>query len=155
MTKKSDSEPGAGDPPSLDWEVQLLAAERAVAEGNNSAVAHGVFVCHVLQKPLPDWLFSAVLKLLPNADNMARSKLNRRRQDMIDMTRYTRVIGARERGIGWVDVFNEVSRELHGTWSAAGPDAIERSYKNFKRRFKTQSGRYLPSLIDFISWRDK
>jgi hypothetical protein len=158
--KKSGDE----NPPSSPWEIEDLigsgfeACQLSYETGNYGALMDALVLCSEKKIPLPEWLALALIDLVKSAakgfPSMRRGNLfrweARIKHDLIDMKRSETVMELRESGVFWSDVYGHASEILEKTesWAAGGEEAIQKSYKRFKRNVKLNPGRYyLPESI--------
>jgi hypothetical protein len=96
--------------------------------------------------PLPSWALDVLRERHADAYHGAykRSAKWKRQyqQDMIDFDRAETVQACVEHGTLWKVVYEVASKMLEGTDASGKPDAIEKSYKRFKRRMKKDPFRY-------------
>jgi hypothetical protein len=125
---------------------QLGFFRKAFDAGNLGALLDAVILSTSAAGPLPPWIAKGLIEIFRTALRQSRDGrkwLRRYRQDLIDSKRMSMVEAAREHGFAWKDAYEEASRQLRGTLSAGSENAVERSYKRFKKNSAENPFRYL------------
>jgi hypothetical protein len=120
---------------------------KAFEAGNEWGLADAMTLCKEYPTvPLPSWALNALQERHADAYHGAykRSAKWKRQyqQDMIDFGRADIVKDCIEHGTPWKVVYEIASKMLEGCPDAGNPDAIEKSYKRFTRRMKSDPWRY-------------
>jgi hypothetical protein len=139
---------------------ELDTFRKAFEAGNEWGLADAMTFCKNHSVPLPSWALEAILARHADAYHgtyKRTGKWKRQfRQDMIDFGRAETVQECREHGTLWKVVYEIASKMLEGTGCAGKPDAIEKSYKRFCKRMKTEPWRYyIPQATRQIPRTDK
>ena len=120
--------------------------QKAFEAGNEWGLADALTFCKEYSLLIPPWALDAILARHADTYHGAYKRTGnwkrRFRQDMIDFARAGTVQECREHGTPWKVVYEIASKMLEGTDCAGKPDAIEKSYKRFMRRMKTEPWRY-------------
>ena len=133
---------------------ELEAKQRAYKAGNLGALQDALILCAEHNVTIPQWLAIALFDM--GKDAMRGEKhsgthegkgrhskwLQQYKDDMIDFERAEIVMECLEHGIDWDGVYLAAEAILQGGWAEGGPDAIEKSYKRFKKRSKENPYRY-------------
>jgi hypothetical protein len=156
------------DDPSViheDQARQFEAYRRAVAKGNITALLAALELCtdrrriafgEALQS-VPNWLLIETLKTLrPAVVNGSLGQRGKGRHarwsakatdDQADLLRAHEVLIARERGVRGDRAFEKASKELEGTFAYASAKNVEKAFKRFQKRRKTEPERYFGTSI--------
>jgi len=120
---------------------------KAFAAGNEWGLADALTLCKEYPSvPLPSWALDVLRERHADAYHGAYKRSakwkKQYQQDMIDFDRAETVRECVEHGTPWKVVYENASKMLEGIVSSGKPDAIEKSYKRFKRRMKKNPFRY-------------
>ena len=128
---------------------EFKSAETAYDGGNVGVLFDVLALCKQFEVPLPDWAVKAFMNLLVekiSGDSKGirgqKKWINHYLDDMKDYQRYLTVLEFRERGIRWLDVYDDASKYLKGTFAKGGSDTMEAAYKRVTKRLKTNPTRY-------------
>jgi hypothetical protein len=139
-------------PREYDIDQNLQAMQKVFEAGNEAGLYDALCLCDEHSVPLPAWAMKAVIERqreVLRGDYKRRARWRRQfLQDMTDYTRAEYVARAREEGVPWKNVFDEVSGSLKGTHCEGRPDAVAKSCKRFKRNLHANPHRfYVPRYL--------
>lgn len=127
-------------------EQELHFLQKVFADGNEAALLDMLCMCREHSIPLPTWALAAVIERQREyilGDNKRHAKwLSRFRQDQIDLARAKVVQGFLHDGADYKNVFELAAAFLEKTACPGGKDAVEKSYKRFKKVQKKSPSRY-------------
>lgn len=125
---------------------ELEFKHKAYAAGNLGALRDALIICSKEMIPLPGWLTSGLDELLVYEISAPHGRLSgwlkKYQRDMIDFARADAVEECRDHGLRWREVYVRASELLAREGDAVSEDAIEKSYKRFKRQSKQDPFRY-------------
>lgn len=131
---------------------RLKSYQKAFGAGNLGAVLDALNLCCKHKRHLPEWLGIAVQQLTRDSLLGASSRkgqgrharwLTQYKSDQIDQVRAEIVQDCVDHNIRWVDAYYAASLSLQDTFAEGNEDAIESSYKRYKRRIKREPMRYI------------
>ena len=153
MPKRKPSEtadPGWED---ADWwtEGYLNTCHAAWRAGSTKAVADAVLWCNAHRRVMPEWLSSAVDKVITKRRTKAEAQgLDARARDFL---RWQTVIKLREAGVSWQRAYEQAADQLANTAARGEPATVAESYKTVARdlragrtaKYAVATGQSIPS----------
>ena len=115
------------------------------------AVQDALILCCEHKTRFPEWLRIALVDSMRSYVVGVSSKkrpgrharwITQYKQDQIDFARAEAVKDCVDHGIRWVDAYYAASLILKDTYAEGNEDAIEKSYKRYKRRTEKEPMRY-------------